>query len=134
MNIHTNCSYADYLRAQNETRFKFHTVDNEQITNIINKLKNKYSCGHDNIPNKLIKRSKEALVEPITILINQMLQTGQFPNELKLSKVKPLFKSGDSSLFSNYVQYHYYRQFQKSLNMCYSTSYLIISQIIIYSV
>ena len=31
-----------------------------------------------------------------------MLQTGQFPNELNLSKVKPLFKSGDSSKFSNY--------------------------------
>ena len=103
MHINTNCSYTDYLGAQHETRFKFHTVDNEHVTNIINKLKNKSSCGHDSISNKLIKRSKEALVEPITILINQMLQTGQFPNELKLSKVKPLFKSGDSSKFSNYL-------------------------------
>ena len=65
----------------------FHTVDNEHITNTINKLINKSICGHDNISNKLIQRSKEAFVEPITILINQMLQTGQFPNELKLSKV-----------------------------------------------
>ena len=28
--------------------------------------------------------------------------TGEFPSDLKISRVKPLFKSGDASLFSNY--------------------------------
>ena len=28
--------------------------------------------------------------------------TGKFPSDLKISRVKPLFKSGDASLFSNY--------------------------------
>ena len=31
-----------------------------------------------------------------------MLMTGIFPSDLKISRVKPLFKSGDASLFSNY--------------------------------
>ena len=31
-----------------------------------------------------------------------MLMTGEFPSDLKISRVKPLFKSGDASLFSNY--------------------------------
>ena len=31
-----------------------------------------------------------------------MLSTGIFPNELKISRVKPLYKSGNSSLLSNY--------------------------------
>ena len=31
-----------------------------------------------------------------------MLQTGEFPNDLKISRVKPLFKSGEASSFSNY--------------------------------
>ena len=30
-----------------------------------------------------------------------MLMTGKFPSDLKISRVKPLFKSGDASLFSN---------------------------------
>ena len=34
--------------------------------------------------------------------VNQMLMTGEFPSDLKISRVKPLFKSGDASLFSNY--------------------------------
>ena len=31
-----------------------------------------------------------------------MLMTGEFPGDLKISRVKPLFKSGDASLFANY--------------------------------
>ena len=31
-----------------------------------------------------------------------MLKSGHFPSELKISKVKPLFKKGDPSEFSNY--------------------------------
>ena len=36
------------------------------------------------------------------LIINQMLQTGEFLNDLKISRVKPLFKSGEASSFSNY--------------------------------
>ena len=65
-------------------------------------MKNKASYRHDNISNKLIKCAKEVLIESLTLLVNQMLKSGHFPSELKLSKVKPLFKKGDPSEFSNY--------------------------------
>ena len=42
------------------------------------------------------------LIEPLTFLNNQSLSTGVFPNELKISRVKPLYKSGNASLLSNY--------------------------------
>ena len=38
----------------------------------------------------------------MTLLINQTLSTGIFPSELKVSRVKPLFKRGKPSLLSNY--------------------------------
>ena len=31
-----------------------------------------------------------------------MLNSGQFPSELQISLIKPLFKNGDSALFTNY--------------------------------
>ena len=31
-----------------------------------------------------------------------MLNSGQFPSELKISRVKPLFKNGYPALFTNY--------------------------------
>ena len=42
------------------------------------------------------------LIKPITIIINQMLETGVFPDKLKVAKVIPLFKKGDPTLLTNY--------------------------------
>ena len=50
----------------------------------------------------MIKRAHEPLIKPLTLLINQTLCTGIFPNDLKISKIRPMFKQGTSSLFSNY--------------------------------
>ena len=82
--------------------FNFVQVNEVYIDNLINKLKNKSSCGYDNISNKHIKYAKSVLIKPLTLLINQCLHTGVYPSQLKMSRVKPLFKSGDKSLFSNY--------------------------------
>ena len=82
--------------------FNFAPVNEVYIDNVINKLKNKSSCGYDNISNKHIKYAKNVLTKPLTLLVSQCLHTGIYPSQLKLSRVKPLFKSGDQSRFSNY--------------------------------
>ena len=74
---------------------------------VINKLKNKSSCGYDNISNKHIKYAKNVLTKPLTLLVNQCLHTGIYPSQLKLSRVKHLFKSGDQSRFNNYRQFFF---------------------------
>ena len=95
-------SFDHYLNENAASRLQFHPVNKEYISKLIDKLKNKASYGHDNISNKLIKSAKEVLVEPLTLLVNQMLKSGHFPSELKISRVKPLFKNGDPAMFSNY--------------------------------
>ena len=82
--------------------FHFNLVNKINVLQLINKLKNKTSYGHDSVSNKLLKLSKDILVKPLTLLINQTLSSGIFPSQLKISRVKPLFKSGDKSKFSNY--------------------------------
>ncbi len=42
------------------------------------------------------------MVEPLTIIINQKLHTGFFPDLLKIAKVTPIFKKDDETIFSNY--------------------------------
>ena len=69
---------------------------------MFDKLKNKSSYGHDYISNKILKACKTILAKPLTLLINQSLSTGEFPKELKISRVKPLFKNGNASHISNY--------------------------------
>ena len=38
----------------------------------------------------------------ITLIVNQCLTTGIFPNKLKIAKVVPVFKKGDKDLLNNY--------------------------------
>ena len=51
---------------------------------------------------KLLKLLSPALLKPLTIVINQSLLTGIFPNKLKIAKVVPLHKKDDPSLMDNY--------------------------------
>ena len=41
-------------------------------------------------------------VKPLTLIVIQVLHTGIFPRQLKLSRVKPVHKSGEQSHFCNY--------------------------------
>ena len=77
-------------------------MDDNEIIRIVNNLKNKSSYGYDCISNPLLKRAENELIKPLTLIINQTINTGIFPEQLKISEVKPLFKKGDSTLFSNY--------------------------------
>ena len=52
--------------------------------------------------NSLIKKAQLYLIKPLTLIINQCLRRGVFPHQLKLSKVRPIFKSKDSKSFNNY--------------------------------
>ena len=63
------------MNDQIKTRLTFNLISEYHILNVINRLNNKASYGHDNISNKLIKRAKEKL---LTIPINQMLTTSKF--------------------------------------------------------
>ena len=63
---------------------------------------NKYSTGYDEIPMPVIKKTKQFLIKPLVHLINSSFVSGIFPDKLKVSKVRPLFKKGDKSKMSNY--------------------------------
>ena len=78
------------------------TITESETLSIINKLKNKNSSGKDEISNKLLKSIKDEIAKPLTIIINQSLKTGVFPDALKIAKVKPLYKKGDNFCLHNY--------------------------------
>ena len=40
--------------------------------------------------------------EPLTHLINQSISQGLFPEEMKLAKILPIYKSEDEQLVTNY--------------------------------
>ena len=54
----------------------------EIILKIINNFKPKTNYGTDSISNKLIKSTIDIIANPLTIIINQVIQTGIFPDSL----------------------------------------------------
>ena len=69
---------------------------------MIDHLKNKSSKGINGISNNLIKTAKYVFAKPLTLIINQMLSSGIFPEQLKVSKIILLHKANDKLLLTNY--------------------------------
>ena len=69
---------------------------------IINNLQAKNSCGWDSISTKLLKQIVSGISKPLTILINQVLNTGIFPDKLKIAKIIPIFFKDDQNNIINY--------------------------------
>ena len=64
-------------------------------------MKPSYCCGHDNISNNTLKLIANEVSPSLTLIINQSLSTGIFPDSLKAAKVIPIHKKKRKKM-SNY--------------------------------
>ena len=92
----------DYLNSPTAHRFQFDLISECDIIAIINQMANKNSSGIDELSNKLLRSIKNEISKPLAIIINQSLQTGIFPDLLKILKIKPVCQKGDKCCFNNY--------------------------------
>ena len=74
----------------------------QEILKIIGNLANKSSSGHDNLTNILLKQLQSSICEPLTIIFNKSLESGEFPQEMKRADVIPLYKTKERFLVNNY--------------------------------
>ena len=85
-------TFETYLQRQILTSFSFNLVDTTEVDKILKDFKPKTSSGSDGISMKLLKLIKEPMLPSLTILINQSLATGIFPDKFKIAKITPLIK------------------------------------------
>ena len=81
----------------------------------MNNTKNKKSKDHDAIDMCLVKKLIPHLVIPLKHIFNISLQTGVFPDGMKIAPVIPLFKNGNANDFTNYRPISLLSQFSKIL-------------------
>lgn len=77
-------------------------VSENEVRAEIMSLNNTNSEGYDEINTRIIKACTSELIEIMTYLINLSFSLGIFPESLKLSIVKPLYKTGEKSDVNNY--------------------------------
>ena len=92
LNANPIADFELYMPAKPNCSLKFQSVTVDNVGRIIDSLKPKTSSGVGCISNKLIKYVKDAITEPLTVIINQMLNVGIFSDSLKISKVIPIYQ------------------------------------------
>ena len=85
-----------------EVSIFLHPVTEMEVHKLINKLEPKKSSGYDNINNVLLKELKEIVSKPLTIIFNNSLVEGIFPDKMKKAKVIPLHKGKSRDETTNY--------------------------------
>ena len=95
-------SFKNFLRNPTSNKFILACTKEENILKIIDRLHPKSSCGPDGISVKLLKDIKHEIIKPVTLITNQCILTGVFPDKLNIAKVIPIHKKDDKSQLENY--------------------------------
>ena len=80
----------------------FHSISESEINEVISDLKNSNSTGYDDYNTKFIKLSAPLLAPALEKIFNLSINTGVYPDSLKIAKVIPIFKNGSKSSVNNY--------------------------------
>lgn len=78
------------------------SISEDDIQKAIKKLKPKKSVGPDKIPPYIFKGCAELLLEPLMIIFNLIITSCTYPDAWKLTKVCPVFKSGNLNEIVNH--------------------------------
>lgn len=91
--------FKDFLKNPVSNSIYLNPILETEIGDIINSLKTNKTSDYSPRLLKLFNRQFSYL---LAILFNNCISDGVFPDELKIAKVLPLFKSGDKDCINNY--------------------------------
>ena len=94
-------SFKHFLQGCRTESIFLRDVEESEIRKIVLSLK-EGAPGIDEITSKALKYVIDHVVSPISHVCRLSLIQGYFPQELKLAKIVPLYKSNDPSHFNNY--------------------------------
>ena len=113
----TSDSVSIHLGNRLSNSFYFYPVCENEVLKIIHQMK----CSNnpsDIIPIKILKECSTILAGTIAELVNFSMSSGVFPNSLKVARVTPLFKGGDSRSASCYRPIFVLPAFSKIFERC----------------
>ena len=83
-------------------RLQDNAVTASEIINTVKLLEGKKSTDMNGVSMLLIKNCIWSIATPLAFIFNKSFETGIIPSQFKISKVVPIFKSGDPRLADNY--------------------------------
>ena len=95
-------AFSDYLKSKNSHNMFFTPISESDLITAVSSLKDNKSQEHDGIDALVVKKCINLIAFPLCHIYNASIEQGIFPNDLKIAKVIPIFKSGNMQLCSNY--------------------------------
>ena len=89
-------------RIKIQNLFSFHAIDRNDMMRELLKIDSKKATTGNSIPSKTLKLSAEISADIIQILFNDMLSTGNFPDNMKLADITPVIKKKGPFKKENY--------------------------------
>ena len=94
-------NFRSYL-TPNKNVMTNHELTEDELLNSVSLLKPNKSSGVDDVSSNVIIKSINFIKIPLLHIFNLSLKYGVFPENLKIAKVTPIYKTGDPSDVSNY--------------------------------
>ena len=95
INYYHNHISTEKIRSSNNTQselFSFNLVSSDEIKREILNLNNKKASREGDIPVNILKDAIDTYLPILTKIINSSIEQNEFPNELKLADVVPIYK------------------------------------------
>ena len=111
----------NYIRDINQHSMLITPVSEYEVENIVKSCKRKNSKDYHDISMSTIQKVFSSIKIPMTHICNLSLETGIFPEKMKIAKVIPLYKSGIKNVFNNYRPVSLLPQFSKILEKIFNS-------------
>ena len=99
INYYHNHISIEKIRSSNNTQselFTFNLVSSDEIKREILNLNNKKASREGDIPVNILKDAIDTYLPILNKVINSSIEQNEFPNELKLADVVPIYKKRPS--------------------------------------
>ena len=98
-----------------DRRFSFQEITKSETNQEILNLDSSKACQELDIPTKIIKANSDVFIEVIDKELNRGLEVGNFPCNMKLANVAPVYKKAIDQRKVIIDLSAYYQTYQKSL-------------------
>ena len=106
-----------YIVKNIKTAF-FAAIYPEEISKSVKNFKSNTSSGYDDIDIKIVKKVINYICKPLSAIFSKCIDCGVFPDQLKIARVIPVFKSGSQEILTNYRPISVLPIFSKVFEKC----------------
>ena len=98
----SNCNFQTYVKKTTSEFAAFQPTTVNDIFHLLCGLSSNKATGIDKISCKIIKIAAPAIADSVTHIFNQGIALSSFPDQWKVARVTPLYKSGKRNIPGNY--------------------------------